>query len=271
MGRRDSLILTCDSFFAGMLNFKAGLLFQVSSPKKLLKRNRELQAKGRDSEICFVLGNGPSLKNVNLDLLAPYPCFTTNLFYTNNNGNGFSSRYHVFVDPAYGTDDFLPYVRQVHSEKRAEYVILNKNFKKRMQQEGLLDDRTYFVDISYISHGNVVRCDMSRAMSGSLNVIPVAIECAIYMGYKKIYLLGCDFNSYVNGKYEHFNDPDGYEDVMSRREVVGELIRCALVHNQHYALDEYSRARGSKIVNLTEGSLIDAYERDDLANIVQEG
>lgn len=80
MGRRDSLILTCDSFFAGMLNLKAGR-YQI--PKKLLKQNRELQAKGRDREICFVLGNGPSLKNVNLDLRAPYLCFTKNLFYTN--------------------------------------------------------------------------------------------------------------------------------------------------------------------------------------------
>lgn len=259
-------MLACDGIFAGMLNFKAGIQFQLSNQKSILKRNQGLQIKGDDKDICFVLGNGPSLKKVNFDFLAPFPCFTTNMFYVGN--NGFKSKYHLLIDPAYGTDELLPYVKQVHSENKETNLILNKRFKNRAEQEGLLGDRIYFVNISYVSHGNEVRCDMQKAMSGSLNVIPVAIECAIYMGYKKIYLLGCDFNSYVNGKYEHYNDPAGYEDMICRRGIVGELIRCAIIHNQHYALDEYSRAHGSKIINLTEGSLIDAYERDTLENVL---
>ncbi len=267
MGRRDSLILTCDGFFASILNLSAGIRFQLSNQKRVLRRNQELKIMDNDSDICFVLGNGPSLKNVNLDLLTSFPCFTTNMFYLGS--NGFESTYHLLIDPGFDTDEFFPYVQQIYSENKKVCIILNEILKNRIERGGLLDNRTYFVNLSYVSHGNKVCCDMQKAMSGSLNVIPVAIECAIYMGYKKIYLLGCDFNSYVNGQYDHFYDPVGYEDRTPRRGIVGELIRCAIIHNQHYALDEYSRAHGSKIVNLTEGSTIDAYERDVLNHIIQ--
>lgn len=266
MGKRDTLMLDLDCLSAKIVNLKAGIQFQFSKNKKVLKRNKELKVNGSEADICFVLGNGPSLKKIDLKILEQFPCFTVNMFY--KGVDNFQSAYHLFVDPGFGTDSFFAYVRQVYEKNANTKIILNDNFREKVQKEGLLDERTYFINLSYVSYGSNVRCDMQKGISGSLNVIPVAIECAVYMGYKRIYLLGCDFNSYAVAKNEHFYDAVGYEEKTLRGNIVGDLIRCALVHNQHYALDEYSRNRGIEIVNLTEGSLIDAYKRDSLENIL---
>lgn len=266
MGKRDTLMIDVDSLFAKVANFKAGIQFLFSNNKSVLKRNEELKVNDSEADSCFVIGNGPSLKQIDLKLIERFPCLTVNMFY--KGVDRFQSAYHLFVDPGFGEDSYFAYVRQVYQNNESTKIILNDKFRAKIKREGLLDERTYFIHPSYVSYGSNVRCDMQKGMSGSANVVPVAIECAIYMGYKRIYLLGCDFNSYAVAKNEHFYDAIGYEEKTLRGDIVGDLIRCAFVHNQHYALDEYSRNRGIKIINLTEGSLVDAYEKDSLDNIL---
>ena len=125
-------------------------------------------------------------------------------------------------------------------------------------------DNVFIIKDSKKQVGNNIQYDLTKEITGSINVIPVAIECALYMGYKKICLLGCDFSMYTQVKGIHFYDDDNtFEnegDVKNINENnVGNLIRCALVHKQHYAISDIAKEKECIILNATEGSLIDAY------------
>ena len=66
--------------------------------------------------------------------------------------------------------------------------------KHVLEKKGCSLDRAYFIKPYFVQNGANIRMDMSKIMTGSINVVPAAIECALYMGYRHIYLLGCDMN-----------------------------------------------------------------------------
>jgi hypothetical protein len=83
------------------------------------------------------------------------------------------------------------------------------------------------------------------------------------MGFKEIYLLGCDFNSFAAQTENHCYDKKN--DIISRRiSLADELKFYALVAYHHYALQKLALKMNVRIVNLTENSLLDAYPKDQL-------
>lgn len=267
MGKRDNLILKLDEISCGLMNIKESLKYHIFSNKKLLKRNAKLKEDNLSKDVCFVIGNGPSLQNIDIKKIEKYPCFTVNLFFKSD--IDFKTTYHAFVDHVYGTDDYYKYVMEVYQKIPTARIIVRDSIHDRIKQDGLDEERFYYIRPNYVHDGKKIDYDMTKCMTGSANVVPVTIACALSMGFKKIYLLGCDFNSYAVAKNEHFYDAKGYEEKAIRGNIVGDLIRSALVHKQHYALDSVSQQKGCKIYNLTEGSLIDAYERDTLEHVLE--
>ena len=76
------------------------------------------------------------------------------------------------------------------------------------------------------------------------------------MGYKKINLLGCDFNSFASAKNVHC-----YKDESSERihRMSWELYAYSIVAHQYDSLQEYANRNSFSILNSTKGSLIDAF------------
>lgn len=262
-------MINIDSMLCKAMNVINGLRFFTFSNKKLLLKNRSLKLSKNDDDVCFIIGNGPSLKDVDLTLLNEYPSFTVNRFY--EKPGLFRATYHVLIDPAFGEGTGFETLKNIYRLSKKTKMILNDRFYKKMEHEKMTDGRTYFVHLGYVQHKEFVSCDMEHCMTGALNVLPVAIECAIWMGYKKIFLLGCDFDFYGNTKYTHFYDEDTpFEDVLDTSvDALAVLIRCALVRQHHFALEYKAQTNDVKIVNLTKGSLLDTYEKADLNSILE--
>ena len=128
-------------------------------------------------------------------------------------------------------------------------------------------DRFFFIYPKLFQHNSFVSVECTKNMTASVNVICQCIQVALYMGYKEIYLLGCDFNQYASLRPEHFynTDSDGREMYIN---MGNDAKWSAMVHFHHYALNKYATKRGIKIVNLTPNSLIDAYQRGNLMDIL---
>ncbi len=255
MDRRDKLLLMIDSFVMGAIN-KIQML-NLSNAFINLKRNSEL--KGNYNE-CFVIGNGPSLTQEDLNVASNYDSINVNFFYEGK--YEFKGKYLVFVDPAFATLRGINYVKKCKKANPELKIVTNysnyRYFKKKMCLE---KKDIYYINTALKQHGDYVKMDICRMMTGGLNVIPVAIETAIGMGYKKIYLLGCDFSFYgTKDPGKHFYDENKKKRTVDDYNTVGNLIRCALVQQHHFAIQKYCRKHGVKIVNLTPGSLIMAYK-----------
>lgn len=232
--------------------------------KKLLKHNQKLK---REKDYCFILGNGPSLKGVNLYSLNGEDTFAVNYFYKHC-PEGFESKYFVAIDQNFYKTDQKDYILELYKEKKnVQFILKNPAYD-------LMDDwdmnRTFFIHPKLFQYGDMVACDYTHSMTACINVVLQCIQIALFMGYKKIYLLGCDFTQYAEIKSHHFYDTRSEDD---RRDItnMGDDARWAyLAHYHHYALDKFAQSRGQEIINLTEGSLIDAYKHEDYKEVIKK-
>lgn len=92
--------------------------------------------------------------------------------------------------------------------------------------------------------------DCSEVVYSGGTVIYVCLQLAVYMGFKEIYLLGCDFDYSSVG---HF-----YAEQKHTVDFDYELVRRAYLTAQKYALEH-----GVKIYNATRGGKLDIFERRD--------
>jgi len=255
MPKRDMLLLKCDKIITKVYNCTRFFYGASKEARTAFKRNENLN---ENNDTCFILACGPSIRHVDLDFVYKHTTFTVNCFH--QGAEGYESNYHLFFDPLFQQEG-ESYVVDFHKKYPNTKIIMKYDRKVTKK----INPEYYYIDGCLVDDGKI-HYNMTKKMTGSINVVPVAIECAIYMGFKKIYLLGCDFSMYTRIKNQHFYDTSLNEhntiDVRNNIELnnVGNLIRCAFVHKQHYEINELANSLGVKILNATDESLIDAYD-----------
>ena len=270
MGKREGILIKIDSFLCKTKNLMIDLNdFFHPSVKRKLKENIKLI--DNQNDICFVIGNGPSLKKVDLSLIKDYPSITVNGFYLAD--TGYKSKYHLLIDPDYKNEKWWSHLYSLKEKNSNAICIVNKKISTVVRD--IIGDnfKTFEILVDHCQSGEKIENDLTRQITGSINVVPVAIECAMYMGYKRICLLGCDFSLYTQVKGLHYyeNEEEFVEDGNKNNILennVGNLIRCALVHKQHYCIEKLAKRNGVHIFNATEGSLIDAYDFINLTDFL---
>lgn len=240
-----------------MVNAKYSLLYSMRpSVREMLQRNSAYKD-SYSGEKCYILGNGPSLNDIDLERLNGKYTFTVNEFY--KHCNELTSTFHVMIDPGYFSEKHKEYY---------EYVSEKTNLITDYRAAGrIIDSDSAICVCADIMENTFVSVDMSKRMTGCSNVVLMAIQCALYMGFKEIYLLGCDHNYFLTLREQHFYDVKEPDPTKSRRRLGYEFIGSGGIFLHHYALDDFSRVNGSVIYNSTRGSFIDAYEFKDLPEL----
>jgi len=198
-----------------------------------------------------VIGNGPSLNNVDLETLSrKYVTFGCNHIYR----KPFVPNYYSFADKQ--MIDFLPlpeWFKPVAMFCRAEACILGNNPIYPIVASGFSKDINNFV-----------------VFGGS--GVYVLLQIALYMGVGKVLLVGCDHNYPVAGEKDpgqmfsvgkddpdHFTCGDGKGYYLEG----GWYCRPSLDAVTEYfkvARSVYEET-GRKIINCTEGSHLDVFEK----------
>ena len=246
------------------LSERISFLFKFKE-KNLISKNIVLKNSCKKHE-CFIIGNGPSLKFIDLSLIKDYDTFTTNFFHKSE--NNFVSTYHVMVDGGFYNQHFdytLNAYKDITNKTNTKFIFKTYAYDK-LKNENVNLDNAYFIHTKLMQYNKFLKLDMCEDMTACVNVVLAAIQCAIYMGYKKIYLIGCDFNQYASMKPTHFYAKEAKE----RTVPMGVDLRwSSMAHFHHYALSNYARENDIEILNATEGSLIDAYERVKFDDIIE--
>ena len=89
------------------------------------------------------------------------------------------------------------------------------------------------------------------------NIVCCAIGFALGLGYKRIILLGCDFNSFATQKVEHCYSES--KDKPKLRPLSMELFCYSFEAEMHNRLSVYADNHKIEILNGTPNSLIDSY------------
>lgn len=85
------------------------------------------------------------------------------------------------------------------------------------------------------------------------------LQMACYMGFKEIYLLGCDCN--YNLSKSHFIDY-GHHD--PKAAIMGDKMIYG-----HYEFKKFADSKGIKVINCTRGGMLEVYPRRDLETVLR--
>ena len=244
----------------------------------LIKRN-EMFRDCHKGQRCFVVGNGPSLREQNMAPLANEITLVTNSFYLHPIvGEHWQPRYYFLSDPAYFNEDadLSEYAQLTRRIQSAPFFVPHYARDFLIKSAALPAERTYYVAICGQMDDNWSgKPDLSAVTPGMQTVVQLAIMAAIYMGCSPIYLLGMDHDWLSHGG-EHVNF---YSEHDAASQPAGNingwgykpLMESVLVMWQIYeGLERLARAEGIEIINATRGGFLDVFERGDYESVVAE-
>lgn len=245
-----------------VLGFVKYWAFDRNKYRKYIAKNKDLKGIANGNS-CYILGNGPSLKKVDLTLLKGKNIITVNKSVCTSIFSELNPVYHVVID-RFILEDIADDIEKELMRKDSDTIfILHRSGIERFAKY----DRARFVyGTKMASSQKAVSNKMTENMTTFLNVLPFAVLCMTYIGFNKIILLGNDFSFFAARKDQHFYD---IEDNKVRTETLySDLAGCSIVLLEYKSLYEFANKKGIEIVNATEGSLLDEIPQVKLQDYV---
>lgn len=237
------------------------ILSGISLPRYINKRklrlnNKELKNKKKFDK-CYIIGLGPSLKDINLNGLDG-DSIVVNHFYKFGKDIKFRPTYYLAVDNSFASSEHIDSIYEaIDLYKYSTTFILSEKITKEIKNLDFSGIYSVFGGGQLFNSNSKI--DFTKRYPIGFNVLADAIMLAIYLGYKEIVLLGADFNSFASQKALHV-----YEEEDDRKiELWKELFCYSIVAHVHKELNNYGKKNNITIINATKGSLIDSYDRDE--------
>lgn len=166
----------------------------------ILKDNKSLEGKFQGQQ-CFVIGGGPSLKDINLKLLEGEQTFVVNEFDKHPDYRLLMPSNHAIMDPDYFTlaeDHHLTqqFIKKSETIRPETTVFMNILAKPFIEKRGLFKKHK----IHYIAMQGIYsdkfnfNIKIEKVVPWPKNSILMCLLLATYMGFEKIYIIGCEHN-----------------------------------------------------------------------------
>ncbi|WII71832.1 DUF115 domain-containing protein [Bdellovibrio sp. 22V] len=258
---RQLIKQTLDSSILVLHNTVLDLLFWLSPARKIVQRNESYKNK-HEGQSCIIFGNGPSLKSFDVSGTKGHFTFVVNYFFKSNAFPTLQPDYYALIDELFYEGEIAATKEAIKKYPQCTFLFKSKCLKSDFLRSFAMTSSKAIVTFNQKALvDSSVHYDMTKNFTASINVINHCIQCAIYMGFKRIYLVGCDFNSFTSNKMQHFYENKNDEKALSLGD---ELKFYAEVCYHHYALNKLARGIGIEIINATPNSLLDAYPKGRL-------
>ena len=154
-------------------------------------------------ERCFVFGTGPSVNDCNLEKILDEPIFAVNKFYMHPLWEKFKKVYYVDISG-------VSWLGGTYNQWKLEKVLKNKNalyfFQNTHRSLHELynifpEDKRYYINLfqrKKVFNGDYIWDLTIGSAFANTGVIEGAMAIAQWMGFKDIYILGCDSTSYFD-------------------------------------------------------------------------
>lgn len=216
---------------------------------------------------CFIIGNGPSLDTKDLDKISNEYSFASNKIYLLYENTKWRPTFTFFQDRDVvdGQENCINNFDLGQKFVSTQIINANLNIQNAIH---------YYVNrMRYPCFKPKYSKNVSKLVEEGYTVTYSMIQFATYMGFKEIYLLGCDFSyslyrdingnvvSTSEGAKDHFT-----EDYTVNPRDVPDLGYNLLAFKK---AAEYAKENGIKIFNATRGGKLEAFERVDLDKVVE--
>lgn len=240
-----------------------------------LQRNKVLQGK-HVGQRCFIVGNGPSIKQQDLTLLKNEFTFCVNHFYRHAQITEICPNYYAIIDPKLITGEWpLSMLDEITQQCPEAEFLLAANYQdipaiKAFAQKA----KVYWIYPNQLVHqGFSCSTDLTGCLGG-VTVVTLCLFAAIYMGFKDIYLLGVDCDGifrdlvdqsshFYEAKKENIGDNDPQLVVRHLRASIQGLRGWQVIAGKF-------NNSPHRIVNLTQGGLLNVFPREDYESVLKQ-
>lgn len=250
---------------------------RISPPK--FAANAALNGRHAGERRCFVIGNGPSLKNMDLRPLAQEFTIAANSFYKHPHAAQIELDYLCINDPHFMQDEprTIAWHNTIAAELPTARLMLNEAALALVQARGLYSGR----DIHYVTLGHwtyradLINLDFRKSLNiGMTTGSSIAIPLALSLGFREIYLVGFDCNWMTDTAasyhfyqtHEFFPEFDSVEKDNRGLSYEDELRSNLREFESHRLLRQRAEAMNVRIINATAGGMLDVYERRAFAD-----
>lgn len=188
--------------------------------RPILKKNLELKDSQKGKR-CFIIGNGPSIKDQNLLKLSGEQTFVVNTFWNHPQFKEINPKYYIITDtdvfPKKESDNYWSqellnkkYIIEGNPETK---MLLNILGKDTIEKNDIYpqNKKYYLVLGGYFNENGRFNIRIDETIPHTKNVIITCLIAAAYMGFEEIYLLGCehDFLAHPNlYSWKHFYEEE---------------------------------------------------------------
>lgn len=222
-----------------------------------IKKNKYLREK-HEGERCFIIMNGPSIREMDLSYLKEEIVFASNYFYRSDLARIVEPNYYCWADSRLFRDDNSKSVIEEIKNNcpNATLILHRKAYEVLGEQYGI-----HYVYCRHMANVFGISTNLAGNVTNFSTVAFHAICEALYMGFKEIYVLGLDF---APGAFKHFanlgvecSDP---LQKSSKFDVAGNYWNYTKAHYESFYLRDYADKHQQRIINLNPDSHIRAFE-----------
>ncbi|MBE0687713.1 MAG: DUF115 domain-containing protein [Anaerolineaceae bacterium] len=210
---------------------------------------------------CFILGNGPSLKQTDLTKLKNKYTIGMNRIYLAFDDLGFETSYYVSVN------DLV--IEQCANEildlKIPRFVSWRAGKQWLTQQENLFFLYTTYTEPKFAK-------DIRNRLWESATVTYVALQIAYYMGFSEVILIGVDHNFETKGKanttiISQGDDPNHFHPGYFGKGFRWQLPDLEMSEVGYRMAKEAFEKDGRKVLDATIGGKLTIFEKVDFNNL----
>ena len=237
--------------------------FENSKYGKKLRKFKNIHL----GDTCVIIGNGPSLTADDLEILYKnkIKTFAFNRIYLMFEKTNWRPNYYISQD-----EKTLKPCQNKINEMQLKYKFIPLFHK--YYHDINIKNAYYFMLKSRVGEEYIFSKDISSFVGNSETVAYTAAQIAVYMGFKKIYLIGVDhsFSVTKNDKGEIIRNPDikdYFVDEYNKDKenlYIPNLDRSTRVF---MAMKSYCDANAVQVFNATRGGKLEVFERVDFDRV----
>ncbi|MCI9078415.1 MAG: DUF115 domain-containing protein [Lachnospiraceae bacterium] len=265
---------------------------KINEFKEQLDKNKKFKGIHKNRR-CFIIANGPSVKELDFSCFENEIVFTVNQLVRKPDFEKLRTNYHIWADRIFfeidesNADDMemLDVIKSVSRKSPKVEIFYEATAKPMVDKFGLENSSNVnYFQVLGLNPDRMEKMfvDFTQPIANYPTVVDYAILLAVYMGFKEIYLLGCDCTGIINiaqNKLKNAKDnlyafemtdsaAKRLERYSKQRNIKDELISQAIMFEKYEALDMYCKRNGAKLFNATEGGLLECIEHININNVL---
>lgn len=251
----------------------------TSQERNLLSRNKQFYNIHKGKR-CFILATGPSIKKQDLSCLEGEICIAVSNFFVHPEYSKIKPKYYC-IAPYHlpiTEDAWQTWMDEIADHLGNTQLFFALADFERNHRDGRFKEK----DVYYLGFCEQWKYQLKRELDITKNIpapasVPItALMLAIYMGFKEIYLVGCDHDWILHiNESKHFYEEKshalnrhGYNE-WSDEDFSSHCLSYVTLWDAYKNVVRLSKKQPTHIFNATPESLLDIFPRVSLEKITE--